>query len=53
MTAFGFGFRSYNIFAVILHRIFLKSVRIPTKILYNLTNKPAARSKANHYAVQP
>ena len=38
-------------YAVILHRIFLKSVRIPAKFLYNLTNKSVARSNANHYAV--
>ena len=51
MTACGFGVRSYNIFAVILHRFFLKSVRIPAKNLYNLTSKSAARSNANHCAV--
>ncbi len=47
----GFGVRSHNIFAVILHRFFSKSGGIPAKNLYNLTNKSVARSNINHYAV--
>ena len=51
MTGYAFDVRSHDIFAVILHRFFLKSVRIPAKNLYNLTNESAARSNINHYAV--
>ena len=51
MTACGFDVRLHNIFAVILYRFFLKSDRIPSKNLYNLTNKSAAQSNINHYAV--
>ncbi len=47
----GFGVRLHDIFAVIQHRFFLKSDWIPAKNLYNLTNKPAAQSNTNHYAV--
>ncbi|MDE7234776.1 MAG: hypothetical protein K2N29_06935 [Ruminiclostridium sp.] len=48
-----FDIRSRGIFAVILHRQFLKYVSIPANFLYNLTNEFAARSNANGYAVQP
>ncbi len=53
MTACSFDVRSYNSFAVIPHRFFLKSVRIPAKNLHHLTSKSAARSNADHCAVQP
>ncbi|MDE7233647.1 MAG: hypothetical protein K2N29_01140, partial [Ruminiclostridium sp.] len=42
MTAFGFAARLTVIFSVISRRFFLKSVRIPTKNLYNLTKNPTA-----------
>lgn len=55
MTGFSLDVRSQSkcklcpAYAVILYGFFLKSVRIPAKNPYNLTNKSAARSNINHY----
>ncbi len=50
MIGCAFDVRLHDIFAVILHRNFLKYVSIPANFLYNLTDKSVAQSNANHYA---